>query len=62
MKHRITIRRWSDWDEKVRGYTKVDLVGHEGGNTSGDFAFSLNVTDLATGWMEHVALKNKDRK
>lgn len=62
IKHRIPIRRWSDWDDKVPGYTEVDLVGHEGGNASGEFAFSLNVTDVATGWTEPVALKNKARK
>ena len=62
VKHRIPIRRGSDWDEKVPGYVEVDLVGHEGGNARGDFAFSLNVTDVATGWTEPVAIKNKARK
>jgi hypothetical protein len=62
VKHRIPIRRGSDWDEKVPGYVEVDLVGHEGGNARGDFAFSLNVTDVATGWTEPVALKNKAQK
>jgi hypothetical protein len=62
VKHRIPIRRGSDWDERAPGYVEVDLVGHEGGNARGDFAFSLNVTDVATGWTEAVALKNKAQK
>jgi len=62
LKHHIPIRRASDWDDAVPGYFEIDLVGHEGGDASGDFAFSLNMTDVATGWTEPVALKNKAQK
>jgi hypothetical protein len=62
VKHRIPIRRGSDWDEKKPGFVEVDLVGHEGGNARGDFAFSLDVTDVATGWTEPYGLKNKAQK
>ncbi|MBU4509679.1 transposase family protein, partial [bacterium] len=37
----------------------VDLVSHDGGATRGDFNQSLNFTDIATGWEEMVAVKNK---
>jgi hypothetical protein len=62
LKHHIPVRRGSDWDDAVPGYFEIDLVGHDGGNSSGDFSFSLNMTDVATGWTEPVALKNKAQK
>lgn len=49
----------SRWDEVIPGYTELDLVAHCGGNTAGDFLSTLNVTDLATGWTEAAAIKNK---
>jgi len=45
--------------EKVPGFFEVDLVSHDGGAVRGDFAQSLNFTDIATGWVEMVAVKNK---
>jgi hypothetical protein len=62
LKHHIPIRRGTDWDEKTPGFFEVDLVGHDGGNAGGEFAFSLNMTDVATGWTEPLALKNKAQK
>ena len=41
------------------GLLKLNLVGHDGGNASGDFAQSLNFVDIATSWDETVACKNK---
>jgi IS30 family transposase len=41
------------------GFVEADLVGHDGGSTSGDFAQSLNFTDIATGWDIAVACINK---
>jgi hypothetical protein len=38
---------------------EIDLVGHEGGNPAGEFAHTLTVTDVATGWTENRAVKNK---
>lgn len=49
----------SRWDEIIPGYTELDLVAHCGGNPEGDFVSTLNVTDLATGWTEASAIKNK---
>jgi hypothetical protein len=62
LKHQIPIRTFDGWDEKKPGYVEVDLVGHDGGNSSGDFAFTLNVTDVNTGWTEPMAIKNKAQK
>ncbi len=59
MKHQIPIRTFSEWDEQRPGFVEIDLVGHEGGNSHGDFIQTLNVTDVYTGWTEMQAVKNK---
>jgi len=38
------------------------MVGHEAGNPHGDFALTLDATDVATGWMEMRAVRNKARR
>lgn len=63
LKYQIPIRRNGEWYSKAEpGYLAMDLVGHEGGNARGDFAFTLNMTDIATGWTEPCAIKNKAQK
>ena len=59
LKHSIPIRTFADWDDVVPGFTEVDLVGHDGGNNSGDFIQSLNFVDIATCWDETAACINK---
>jgi len=34
-------------------------VGHEGRNSSGEFLYSLNATDVPSGWAETEALRNR---
>lgn len=62
LKDAIPIRTWADWDEDTPGFVEIDLVGHEGGNSSGEFCFTLTVTDIATGWTENSTVKNKAQK
>jgi len=59
LKKSIPIRTFSDWDDKKPGFCECDLVGHDGGNPSGDFAQSLNFVDIATCWDSTAAAKNK---
>jgi len=59
LKKAIPIRTFADWDDASPGFVEIDLVGHDGGNTSGDFIQSLNFTDIATCWDTTVACKNK---
>jgi len=59
LKKAIPIRTFSDWNEKKPGFVEADLVGHDGGNGSGDFAQSLNFVDVLTGWDESAACINK---
>ncbi len=62
LKHQIPIRTFAQWDEKKPGFVENDLVGHDGGDPSGEFAQTLNVTDIATGWTEQQAVKNKAQR
>ena len=59
LKNQIPIRTFADWDNAVPGFTEVDLVGHDGGNNSGDYVQSLNFVDIATCWDSTAACKNK---
>jgi hypothetical protein len=59
LKSQIPIRTWAQWSENVPGFVEIDLVGHEGGNARGEFAMTLTVTDIATGWTINRSVKNK---
>jgi transposase InsO family protein len=59
LKSQIPIRTWADWDDAVPGFVEIDLVGHEGGVASGEFCFTLTVTDIATGWTVNRSVRNK---
>lgn len=52
LKNQIPVRTFSDWDEKEPGYGEIDSVHHCGGNPAGDYLYSLDLTDVATGWNE----------
>ena len=62
LKDAIPIRTWAQWDDAVPGFVEIDLVGHEGGNALGEHAYTLTVTDIATGWTENRSVPNKARK
>jgi hypothetical protein len=59
LKSQIPIRTWSKWDEGTPGFVEIDLVGHEGGNSFGEFCFTLTMTDIATGWTVNRSVPNK---
>src|SRR5450759_371676 len=50
LKHQIPIRTFAEWNEARPGFVEIDLVGHDGGDASGDFCQTLNVTDVASTW------------
>ncbi len=62
LKHQIPVRTFADWDDKRPGFVEADLVQHDGGNASGFFGCTLNVTDVCTGWTEMRAVPNKAQK
>lgn len=61
LKHQIPIRT-THWDVTTPGYVEVDLVAHSGDSASGEFIFSLNLTDIFTGWVETRAVMGKGQR
>lgn len=59
LKHQIPIRTFADWNEQQPGFVELDLVGHDGGIAFGDYAQTLDMTDVCTGWTETIAVPNK---
>ena len=62
LRQQIPIRTFAEWDEARPGFFEVDLVGHDGGVGAGEFCQSLTLTDVATGWTEVRALRNKAQR
>src|SRR5665648_592310 len=62
LKDSIPMRTWADWHDAVPGFVEIDLVGHEGGVPSGEHAYTLTVTDIATGWTENRSVRNKAQR
>jgi len=61
LKHQIPIRTFADWDDLQPGFVEIDLVSHEGGNARGDYAYTLDATDVCTGWTETEAVRNRSQ-
>jgi transposase InsO family protein len=55
LKHHIPVKT-DRWDVTSPGFTEVDLVSHSGNSASGEFAHTLNVTDMHTTWTESGAV------
>ena len=62
LKSQIPVRTWADWDDARPGFVEIDLVCHDGGNPAGPHAFTLTVTDIATGWTENRSVPSKEAK
>jgi len=45
--------------EQEGGLWQIDLVQHDGGNSSGEFCYTLTITEVKNEWTVHYALKNK---
>jgi transposase InsO family protein len=45
--------------EQGSGLWQIDLVQHDGGNPSGEFCFTLTITEVKNCWTVHYPLKNK---
>ena len=58
LKKQIPIRT-SSWEEQRPGYCELDTVAHCGESASGEFANTLTLTDILTGWTELEATLGK---
>jgi hypothetical protein len=61
LKHHIPIKT-DAWDVHQPGFLEVDTVSHSGDCAEGDFAQTLNVTDIDTAWNESVTLMGKGQE
>ena len=61
LKHHIPIRT-DNWNVKHSGFVEIDLVSHSGNSADGEFIFSLNLTDIFSGWVETRALMGKGQR
>jgi hypothetical protein len=62
LKSQIPVRTWAEWDDAVPGFVEIDTVFHDGGNRGGRHAFTLTVTDIATGWTENRSIPDRAAK
>lgn len=58
----IPIKTYTPWDEQEPGFCEIDLVAHCGSSSAGRYVHTLDVTDVATGWTELVAVVNRDQE
>jgi hypothetical protein len=62
LKSRIPVRTFAQWDEREPGFIELDLVGHCGGSGSGEFLYTLNMTDVFSGWTALGAMKGRGER
>jgi hypothetical protein len=62
LRKRVTVMTGQECAAQPPGFFQIDLVQHDGGNPSGEFCYTLTMTDVGTGWTVHYPLKNKAHK
>ena len=58
LRHHIPIRT-DNFDVDKPGYEEIDTVSHSGACADGDFAFTINQTDIKSAWTESRAVLGK---
>jgi hypothetical protein len=61
LRHQIPIRTFEEWSDLRPGFFEIDLVAHCGGTASGDYLYTLTMTDIRTGWTDCVGLINRSQ-
>jgi len=61
LKHHIPVKTDS-WNVTTPGFAEIDLVSHSGNSGEGEFAYTLNLTDIHTGWTESRGLLGKGQE
>jgi hypothetical protein len=59
VKSQIPVMSHFECTKQGPGVWQIDLVQHDGGNASGEFCYTLTITEVRTPWTVHYALKNK---
>jgi transposase InsO family protein len=60
LKHHIPVKT-DNWNVTTPGFAEIDLVSHSGNSGDGEFAHTLNLTDIHSGWTESGALLGKSQ-
>lgn len=61
LKKQIPIQT-EQWDETRPGFLEADTVMHCGSSLAGEYAITINMVDIATGWVEDRALWGKTKE
>ena len=62
LKHQVPVRTFNDWNETRPGFVEADLVVHCGTSPAGSYLATLVLTDIATGWTECLALRQRTQE
>lgn len=64
LRQQIPVRTFADWkqSEQRPGFCEVDLVAHCGESAAGDFLYTLDCTDIHTGWTLPLPVMNKSER
>ncbi len=58
----IPVRTFADWRDPPPGFLEIDMVEHTcGPKTDGDYVHTLVLTDIASGWTECVAMRQRNQ-
>ena len=52
LKTQIPIKTWAEWDNALPGFMEIDSVHHCGTSLHGEYLYTLDTVDVATGWNE----------
>lgn len=59
LKKQIPLRTFCEWNEQRPGFVEIDLVAHDGGMAAGEYLYTLDMTDVHSGWTEVQGIQNK---
>jgi hypothetical protein len=62
LRKRVAVMTGQECTAQPPGFFQTDPVQHDGGNPSGEFCYTLAMTDVATDRTAHYPLKNKAHK
>lgn len=60
--HLVEVRTWAEPRPTEPGFLEIDLVAHGGGWSDGEFFWTLDVVDFATGWTELAPVPNRGER
>lgn len=61
LKHQIAIR-YGPWEDVDPGFFEMDTVAHCGETVAGEFIYTLDLIDIASGWNEQSAIWGKGER